>query len=123
MVGINFLHALACHLAWLEGREDGTNSMCAILHCLKNRMTAGMEGGDLGRILQAEFTKRMLLKQPSIDIPDVRDPSFSQVLGFVEGIFDGTIQDRLTNGAIYYGPKPWGSKDQAAVVGKLQLWF
>lgn len=85
-------------------------------------MNIGHEGGDLGRILQAEFTKRMLLKQPNIEVPDVRDPSFSQVLGFVEGIFEGTIQDKLTNGAIYYGPKPWGSKDQAAVVGKLILW-
>lgn len=122
MVGKDFLHSLACHLAYLEGVGEGTNGMTAILFCLRNRITAGMEGGDLGRILQAEFTKRMMLKQPSIDVPDVRDPSFSQVLGFVEGIFDGSIQDKLTNGAIYYGPKPWGSKDQAAVVGKLILW-
>lgn len=123
MVGKDFLYSLACHLAWHEGNSESTNGQLAILFCLKNRITAGIEGGDLGRILQAEFTKRMLLKQPSIEVPDVRDPSFSQVLSLVEGIFDGSVQDRLTNGAIYYGPKPWGSKDQAAVVGKLQLWF
>lgn len=122
MVGKDFLYSLACHLAFLEAKDEGTNGMLSILFCIFNRVKAGIEGGDLGRILQAEFTKRMMLKQPSIEVPDVRDPSFSQVLSLVEGIFDGSVQDRLTNGAIYYGPKPWGSKDKAAVVGKLELW-
>jgi hypothetical protein len=121
LVGIDFLNGLACHLAWLEGREEGTNGMSAVLFALRNRIIAGHENGDLGRIIQAEFTKRMLLRQPT-EVPDVRDPSFSQILGLVEGILDGTIQDRLTNGALYYGPRPWGSKERVAVVGKLELW-
>ena len=121
MTGKDFLNSLACQLAYAEGREEGINGMSAILFALRNRVIAGHENGDLGRIIQAEFTKRMLLRQP-IDIPDVRDPSFSQVLNLVEGILDGTIQDKLTNGAIYYGPKPWGSKERVAVVGKLELW-
>jgi hypothetical protein len=121
MTGKDFLHGMACQLAYLEGKNDGVNGMCAVIFCLRNRVIAGHENGDLGRIIQSEFIKRMMLKQPT-DIPDVRDPSFSQVLGLVEGMLDNSIQDKLSNGALYYGPKPWGSKEKVAVVGKLELW-
>lgn len=121
MTSNTFLQSMAAGLAWMEGKDDGVNGQLAILFCLRNRINSGYLNGDLKAIIQAEYSKRELLKQP-IEFPDPRDPYFSQLLGYVEGIFEGTIIDNITNGAIYYGPKPYGSGQRVGVVGKLELW-
>lgn len=57
------------------------------------------------------------------DIPDIRNPDVVQIIGSVEGIFDNSIQDRMTNGAFYWGnERPLGAKEQTAKVGSLLLW-
>lgn len=124
MTGATFLQSLAAHLAYMEGKDYGTNAQLAILFCLRNRISADWEDGDLGRIIQGEYFKH-LIKTASwkLDVPDVRNPEFQQVLGYVEGIFDNSTQDRLSNGALMWGnERPLGAKERMAQVGTLNLW-
>jgi len=41
---------------------------------------------------------------------------------YVEGVFDNTTKDNLTDGALYWGDKPIGGKKIVAQVGQLKLW-
>ena len=122
MTGSVFLQSLAAHLAYMEAKEHGVNSQLAVLFCLRNRIAAGWESGDLGRILQAYYFMSTGIGTVP-DIPDVRDPDFVQVLGYVESIFDNTAQDKLTDGAFYWGvERPLGAKERVAQIGQFSLW-
>lgn len=126
MNGVLFLHALAAHLAWMEGREYGINGQLAILFCLRNRVSAGWEEGDLGRIIQGIHYLRYGEHKDLIEVPDIRDPSFQQLLSYVQGVFDNSIQDVLTSGALYWGEKPdrgFRTATRVAQVGSLLLWL
>lgn len=123
MTGVDFLRGLAAHLAWMEGKDHGLNGQLAILFCLRNRVAAGWEDGDLGRIIQGAYYFRYSIAQYLIEVPDVRNPEVQQLLGYVEGVFDNTIQDRLTEGATHWNNKLHGSGlAKVAQVGTLNLW-
>lgn len=121
MTPAQFLHSMSVQLAWQDGRENGVNGMLAILFCLRNRVAEGFEGGDLSRIIQSHHIWRYSEGLAFIDVPDTREPSFSQLLGYVEGVFDNSIVDRLTAGATYWG-KFQIKKMKVAQVGTLDLW-
>lgn len=123
MTSAQFLHSLAAQLAWQDGQEHGVNGMLAILFCLRNRVAAGHENGDLGRIVQAQHVWRYATHQNFVDVPDTREPAFSQLLGYVEGVFDNSIVDRLTTGALYWGDqRTITGRTKVAQVGTLDLW-
>lgn len=123
MIPAQFLHSLAAQLAWQDGRENGVNGMLAVLFCLRNRVAAGHENGDLGRIIQGQHIWRYVTGQNFTDVPDTREPAFAQLLGYIEGVFDNSIVDRLTVGALYWGNQrnPSGGV-KVAQVGTLDLW-
>lgn len=122
MTGATFLHSMAVQLAWQSGQGHGTNGMLAILFCLRNRVAAGHDGGDLGKIVQREhYILEVKDPESSFEVPDIREPSFSQLLGYVEGVFDNSVVDRLTSGALYWGDLPSGAQ-RVAQVGTLHLW-
>ncbi len=124
MNGTLFLYSLALHLAWMEGKSHGINGILAILFCLRNRVAANQELGDLGRIIQAENFRRMarINTYDVVEIPDIREPVFYQAIPYVEDIFNNTIKDGLTSGALHWGEKPIGGKQIVTQVGQLKLW-
>jgi hypothetical protein len=118
MSGALFIQSLALLLAWTEGNKYSINVMLAILFCLRNQVAAKLENGDLGKIIE-----KCIGFYGIGTIPDTRNPDFQQVMGYVEGIFDNSIQDRLTNGALYWGiEKPVGAKERVAQVGQMLFW-
>lgn len=127
MDGLTFLHSQALLLAWMDGRES-VNSSLAILFCIRNRINEKWEDGDLGRILQGIWYERYYQNTPGgldyIELPDLRDPVFNQLLGLVESIFDpeNPAIDRLTNGGTRWGDNPVEAKERVAVVGTLNIW-
>lgn len=108
----------------MEAKQHGVNAQLAVLFCLRNRIAAGWEDGDLGRIIQGELFKHLVRTASwKLDIPDVRDPDFVQILGYVESIFDNTAADKLTDGAFFWGvERPLGAKERVAQIGQLNLW-
>ena len=104
MNGVLFLYSLALHLAWTEGKASGINGILAVMFCLRNRVAANWEEGDLGRVIQGQHFMTLAKKigQWIPEIPDIREPIFQQAMTYVEGIFDNTTKDNLTSGALYW---------------------
>jgi hypothetical protein len=123
VTGSTFLQSLAAHIAYMEAKEHGVNAQLAVLFCLRNRIAAGWEDGDLGRIIQAELFKHFIDQEYITEVPDVRDPDFIQILGYIESIFDNTATDKLTSGALFWGvERPLGAKERVAQIGQFNLW-
>ena len=96
MDGGMFIKSMACALAWRDGRDSGVNAMLGILHTVRNRAEHFLVGDWLGAV---EFFDDECFTGV---YPDIRDPEFQQVLQIVDSVYDGTRQDKLTNGANLY---------------------
>ncbi len=100
-----FLKGQATLLAWRDGQEYGTNACIGILFVIRNQAKK-MDGDWLSAV-----SYLTLLNNPRSDFPDVRDPSFVQILHAIDGVYDGSLTDRLTSDANLYADlnKPMGS--------------
>ncbi len=105
MTVADFEKAEAVLLAWREERSNGVNGMLGVIFVVRNRSKAGWNDGDWIKIIDArnQFSSMSVLgNSQTVDYPDVRDPSFLQVLQTVDSIYDDDRADLLTNGALYY---------------------
>lgn len=101
---------LACITAWREERSNGLNGMIAVLFVIQRRAVAGWEGGDWSKIVLAknQFDSMTSVGDPNtVQFPDAHDPVYQKLLQWVDAIYgqmgtDGTAEDKLTNGALYY---------------------
>lgn len=117
MIGSTFLHALVAQLAYQEGKDNGINGQLAVVFCIKNRVDTGWYAGGLGEVLQDEFSSLS-----GLDIPDVRDPVFQQLLSVIEEIFEGKRVDKLTCGALWWTNNYNILRQRVAQVGTMNLW-
>jgi hypothetical protein len=105
VVSDNYVKSLACLLAVREEESNGVNGCLGVLFVLRTRVAAGWFGGDLYKNITAknQFSS-MVIKgdNRTVYYADPREPNFQKVLQFVDNVFDGTMKDILTNGAIYY---------------------
>lgn len=96
---------LACLLAWREERSNGVNGMMGVIFVLRNRAKAGWNSGSWIKNIDAknQFSSISVIgDSQTVVYPDPRDPSFQQLMQIVDTIYDGTREDNLTNGALYY---------------------
>jgi hypothetical protein len=97
--------ALAALLCWREENGNGVNGMLGVLFCLRNRAKAGWEMGQWSKLITThnQFSS-MTVKGDAelVQFPDLHDQNFVKVLQMVDGIYDGTTEDTLTNGGLYY---------------------
>jgi len=111
MTGEEFIKGLLCLVAEKE-RANGVNGMLGFMFMIRNRVNAGWYGGDWGKVIEDAAPDL------TFHYPDVRDPSFQRVLQEVDGIYDGTTADTLTNGAISCNPFGAG-RERVAQIGSL----
>lgn len=105
MTVADFECAIASLLAWREERSNGVNGMLGVLFVVRNRAKAGWGQGDWGKVIEQhnQFSSISVVGNPgTVAYPDVRDPAFLQILQLVESVYDGSRDDLLTNGALYY---------------------
>lgn len=79
--------------------------MLGVLFVVRNRAKAGWGQGDWAKIISQhnQFSSMSVAgDSQTVLYPDVRDPSFLQVLQIVDTVYDGSRDDVLTNGALYY---------------------
>jgi Cell Wall Hydrolase len=105
MTSENYIKSLACLLAWREEASNGVNGMLAVLFVVANRAKADWEMGDWNKIITAhnQFSSMSVSGDGQlVHYPDPHDTNFNKVLQFVDGIYDGSLQDNLTSGSVYY---------------------
>ncbi len=105
MTADEFIKGIAALLAWREEELNGVNGMLSVLFVVRNRVKAGWNGGDWGKIIEGhnQFSSMTVLgDKRTVAYPDVREPSFQRVLQEIDAIYSGETADTLTNGALYY---------------------
>lgn len=129
MSGEDYIKAQAVRIAYEDGGSNGLNGMLAVLFVLRNKVwgyagDAPAGAGDWQLIIDEALIGRTT---NSLTLPDVRDPSFQKVLQYVDGVFDNSLADHLTDGAMWYGTKEntrllANSFQRVAQVGSLTFW-
>ena len=114
MIGADFIKACAAAYAWREGHENGFNGMLGVLFTLRNRLGAN------------RHRKTTLGEQTNPgEYPDVREPSFQRLLQWVDAVYDGTAEDKITNGATRFFDSAWeelSNVERCATVGTLTFY-
>jgi len=104
MDGESYIKSLACILAEREERSNGINGMLAVLFLVRRRADQWY-AGDWVKTITAhnQFSSMVIKGDPeTVWYPDSREPNFQKILQYVDGIYDGSTLDNLTNGALYY---------------------
>lgn len=112
MTGDEYIKGQIVRAAWQRAQSNGVLAMLAVALVVRNIEKAGKSW------LQA--CDEVWDLETAHGTPDVRDPDFQKLLYGVEAIFDGTVADKLTNGAIrigYLGEAHPGYQQCAVVSG------
>lgn len=99
-----YIKAQLARLAIEEGaRHGGVNNMVAVAFVMKNRVSQGWQGGDWEAVL-ADAPKRIGTEYDDtpLKIEELRNPDVRQFLQRIDDIFDGSEEDTLTDGAVFY---------------------
>ena len=110
MTGEEIIKGLALVAAWKHEHQNGVNGMLAVLFVLRNRVNDGWFNGDWMLNVEALFNSGpddWTVNTQGIEegsFPDVREPSFIKLMQYIDGVFDGTQTDTLTDGALYFCP-------------------
>jgi hypothetical protein len=97
MTSEQYIKAQLAALAWREGYEQGgVNNSLAVAFVIKNRVRAGW--GEWLELIQRHETWSAY-NHNELDHkshPDPREPDFQRLLQQIDGIYDGSLQDKLT---------------------------
>ena len=116
MIGADFIKACAAAYAWREGHKNGFNGMLGVLFTLRNRSGANSDW----------LTPIGEQTNPG-SYPDIREPEFQRLLQWVDAVYDGTAEDKITNGATCFFDHTWEEKppnnvERCATVGTLTFY-
>lgn len=101
MTGGQFVQGHIALVAWREAHTSGINGMIAVSLVIRNRVNAGWHGGDWMKNIYAPGAFSSM-NGSITDVPDIRDPEVVKFLEVVDRIYDGTMPDKLTGGAMYF---------------------
>lgn len=110
----DYIKSQLAMLAWWEGhRRGGVNNMLAVAFVVRNRVRSGWLGGDWMKLIAnhfrwsaGDFVPNMsvldALDDAEVEVPDFHDAALRRMLEEIDGIFDGSTPDNMTEGALYY---------------------
>lgn len=97
-----FIKGRLAQFAIEEGaRHGGTNNMVAAAFVMRNRVNAGWYGGEWMDVM-LHAPERAGTRYTPWPI-NLRDSSVRALLSRIDDIYDGSEEDRMTDGALFYG--------------------
>src|ERR1051326_685181 len=105
MTNENFVKSILALLAYREERSNGINGQLGVMFVVRNRVKAGWQGGDWLKVITGhnQFSSISIVgDSQTVVYPQLGDPNFTKLLQYVDGVFDNTMTDSLTQGALYY---------------------
>lgn len=101
MTSDDYIKSKLADLCWQEGHEyGGINNMLAIGFMMRNRVHAGWLGGDWLACIAEYYINAEGEKRPS-STPNLRDPMFRELLAKIDGVYEASAADKMTQGALY----------------------
>ncbi|MCU1301749.1 MAG: hypothetical protein JWQ87_2033 [Candidatus Sulfotelmatobacter sp.] len=100
----DYIKGLACETAVREEERNGANGMLGVLFLLRRRAQTWY-GGDWFKAIttHGQFSSMTILGDArTVYYGDPREPKFAKVLDWVDSIFSGVAEDKLTGGGLYY---------------------
>lgn len=102
MIAETFIKAELARVAYQEAHHyGGVDSMLAIVYVMKNRVDAGWFGGEWMDVLQRHY-EASAYEATEMQPINVRDLQFRILLQKIDGVYDGSEPDHLTDGALFY---------------------
>jgi hypothetical protein len=95
-------------LAWREAfRHGGVKNMLAVAFVVRNRVNAGWLAGDWMKVIahHDDYSSAKMVHPEhytDMEVPDFHHRAVRDLLVEVDFIFDGTRDDDLTEGSLYY---------------------
>jgi hypothetical protein len=100
----DYIKSLACLTAIREEESNGLNGMLGVLFILRRRADSWY-GKDWEKAIEThgQFSSMTMVGDArTVYYGSVRNPVFAKVLTWVDSIYDGTAEDKLTANALYY---------------------
>lgn len=92
----DFLKSFLALRAWQDGYEEGLNGMMAVAFAIRDRVRAGMYGGNWVQVLSHHSEWSAKLERPSDDLPDPNNYAVRGLLQSIDGIFNGSTPNTIT---------------------------
>lgn len=97
MTGETVIKGQLALLAWREGHvHGGLDNSLAVAFVVRNRVRAGWHGGSWAGVLENHSLYSSVLEIPSPKLPDMRDPNVMRLFQMIDGVYEGSLQDKLT---------------------------
>jgi len=96
MTSDDYVRSKLLSFAWRAASHVSKNAIVCVMFVVRTRV--GEERNWIGVLNKLEKDAPL----PNSDVEDIRDPQFTSLLEYVDGIVDGTKQDRWTMGAEYW---------------------
>jgi spore germination cell wall hydrolase CwlJ-like protein len=99
-----FITAQLPLFAWQRGQTNSQSGMLAAAFVIRNRVRAGWYGGAWLDVIANDHLVSANDDSVLDDrfFPDTREPAFRRLLQSVDSIFDGSEEDPMTKGALYF---------------------
>jgi hypothetical protein len=111
MTGIDYEKSIVSFVCWKQMRGELYRGMISMAMMLRNRAEAGwFEGSIYNNAIKLGTEMGMDWSE----FPDSREPQFQAMLQAIDGIYTGTIQDKI-GGAAYYAHK----SSEESIVGEI----
>lgn len=82
--------------AWQDGYDEGLNGMMAVAFAIRDRVRAGLYGGNWIQILAHHQEWSAKLERPSDELPDPNNFAVRGLLQAIDGIFNGSTPNTIT---------------------------
>jgi hypothetical protein len=111
MTGVDYEMSIVSFVCWKQMKGELYRGMVSLAMMLRNRADSGWFEGSiynnaiaLGKDMGMDWS----------EFPDAREPQFQAMLQAIDGIYTGTIQDKIA-GATYYAHK----SSEESIVGEI----
>lgn len=101
MTNKDFIKSEICRLSYSDAGNISANAVLAVAFVLRNRVNAGW--GDWLSVLNSRgdfLADHDYLSKSRVFDP--REPVLRQVIERIDGVYDGSIEDKITAGGLYY---------------------
>jgi hypothetical protein len=97
MIGVDFQKAIVALISWQAMRGEGVNAMLGACFVFRNQAKTGEPSDDIYTCAKLHAAHRGV-----VGFPDTRHPQFLMLLQYMDGVFDDTLVDNITNGALAF---------------------